>query len=99
MLSGDMEKSELIRQTEDAIDQAAHNMDKAMQRSDLAQLKDAAEAWRRAQELWLQAAQNMTPEKAHAIMVEFATGGALSRWQEQQLPGPPPDVRSLYKES
>lgn len=86
-----------IRGIEDTIDQAAHVMEQARLAQDLPQSHRAAKAWRMAQELWLQAAQGMTHQEAHTIMIRFATDDSLLQWQEQRAPGPPPSIRERYR--
>ncbi|HWS84569.1 MAG TPA: hypothetical protein VN207_09960 [Ktedonobacteraceae bacterium] len=97
MHSGAIEKQEFIKQLEDAIEQAAQVMASSVTSNDMGQFQGAAEAWRLAQETWLQATQDMSPEKAHAAMVGFSMGGDLAKWQEQKEPGPPPSILSLYR--
>ncbi|EFH85390.1 hypothetical protein [Ktedonobacter racemifer] len=75
MNQGDMDWDEFVRKLEDIIKKAAHQMDEALQRNDIAQFSKAAEAWRQASGVWLQAAQGMSWEKAEAVMIGFATGG------------------------
>jgi hypothetical protein len=93
-----LERGEFLRKLEDAIQQAALVMeDAALNNQNMAQFQEASEAWRQAQGLWLQASENMSAEKAQAVMVGFATGGELNRWLEERRPGPPPTVLELYK--
>jgi len=92
-----MEKNEFIRKLEGATQQAAEAMKDAMTHNDMARFQSTAEGWRQSQETWLQATQGMGPEKARAVMVGFATGGEMAKWQTQRSPGPPPSVFSLYK--
>jgi hypothetical protein len=98
MNPGDMERGEFITQLEDAIQQAAQRMDKAQRKDDMARFHMAAEVWRQAQILWLQAAQSISAEKAQAVMICFAAGGELAKWLDEKRPGPPPSVLVLYKD-
>jgi hypothetical protein len=93
---GDMERGAFIQGVESAIQQAAQRMGEAQQNNDLVRFRLAADAWRQAQILWLQATQNMTSEKAEAVMIGFAAGGELDKWANSPQPGPPPSVLSLY---
>lgn len=96
MNQGDMDRDEFVRKLEDIIKKAAHQMDEALQRNDIAQFSKAAEAWGQASGVWLQAAQGMSWEKAEAVMIGFATGGELDKWVHERRPGPAPTVLSLY---
>ena len=73
-------------------------MKKAVDTNDEQRFKQASEVWSQAQGTWLIIAQHMTPGKAHAVMVGFATAGELNTWMEQEIPGPPPCVFDLYKQ-
>lgn len=93
----DMEQGEFIQKLEDAIQQASKKMESAIRQNDNVKFTMASEAWRQAQLLWLQTAQNMSPEKAQATLVSFAIAGDLDKWVEENRPGPPPTILSLYK--
>lgn len=87
-------KDELIQMSEQVI----HNTLKVMEKTpeDDPEFQRAVEAHRGAEELWLQVAQGMSPEKARAVIIGFAFG-ELRKWMDERRPGPPPTVLDLYK--
>ncbi|WP_126629649.1 hypothetical protein [Dictyobacter alpinus] len=66
--------------------------------ADAPRFQRACEAWRQANVAWLQVTQAMSPEKAHAVLVGIAVGGAVPTWMTQCAPGPPPSVLPLFLE-
>lgn len=91
---GDMERGQFIKGLESAIQQAAQRMDEAQQHKDLMRFSIAADAWKQASGLWLQAAQGMTWEKAQAVMIGFATGGYA---KTPKIDANPPIIRHELK--
>src|SRR5579859_613804 len=92
---GPMERGEFIRQCEDAIHRFEEAMQQAVTSNDEKAFIRLAEGWRLAQENWLHIARDMSPEKARAFMVGWATG-ELTKWMEERRPGPPPSVLTHY---
>ncbi|WP_126629516.1 hypothetical protein [Dictyobacter alpinus] len=90
-----MERHAFIHEMETII----HDSETIMQQTvhhDAPRFQRPCEAWRQANEAWLQVAQAMSPEKAHAVLVGMAVGGTIHTWMTQRTPGPPPSVLSLY---
>ncbi len=86
----------LIQALEDTISKAEQEMREAVQAHDLGQLKRAAQGFRLTQETWLQVTQHMSPEQAHAAVVDFALASKLNQWLEEGLQGPASSILSLY---
>ncbi len=85
----------LIEALEDTISKAERTMREAVQAHDLGQLKHAAQGFRLTQETWLQMTQHMSPEQAHATMVDFDVARKLSQWVEEGQQRPAPSILSL----
>ncbi len=62
-------------------------MREAAQAHDLGQLKHASQIFRLAQETWLQVTQHLSPEQAHAALLDFAFARKLNQWVEDGLRG------------
>lgn len=93
----DVERDEFIKNIEYAIEETSKKMESAIRQDNMAQFAIACETWRQSQLLWLQATQEMSPEKAQTVMIGFAVAGKLDRWVEERCPGPPPSILSSYK--
>lgn len=93
---GDMEKGEYIRKLVGIIIQSAQRMHEAAISDDEEQFTGASLAWNTASYEWLMAAQNMSTEKAHATMIDFARR-ELTQWRNKNRPGPPPSILSRYQ--
>lgn len=96
MNSANTPMENLIEALEDTISKAEQEMREAVQAHDLGQLKRASQGFRLTQETWLQVTQHMSPEQAHATMVDFALASKLNQWVEEGLQGPAPSILSLY---
>ena len=96
MRSAQTPMENLIKALEDTISRAEQEMREAVQAHDLGQLKRASQGFRLAQETWLQVTQHLSPEQAHATMVDFAFARKLNQWIEDGLQGPAPSILSLY---
>jgi len=94
---GGMERGEYIKALESAIQQEARVMEDATRNQNTERFERASEDWRLAQIEWLQVARGMSLEKAGEVMIGL-TMGELTRWMEEQRPGPPPSVLSFYDE-
>ncbi len=86
----------LIEALEDTINKAERAMREAAQAHDLGQLKRGSQTFRLVQETWLQVTQHMSPEQAHAALLDFAFARKLNQWVEEGLQGPAPSILSLY---
>ncbi len=86
----------LIEALEDTINKAERAVREAAQTHDLRQLKRGSQTFRLAQETWLQVTQHLSPEQAHATMLDFAFTRKLNQWVEDGLQGPAPSILSLY---
>ncbi len=86
----------LIEALEDTISRAEQQMREAVQAHDLGQLKRAVQGFRLTQETWLQVTQHLSPEQAHAAVVDFALASKVNQWLEEGLQGPAPSILSLY---
>ncbi len=96
MRSAQTPMENLIKALEDTISRAEQEMREAVQAHDLGRLKCAAQGFRLTQETWLQVTQHMSPEQAHASVVDFALARKLNQWLEEGLQGPAPSILSLY---
>jgi hypothetical protein len=89
-------RENLIEALEDTISKAERGMREAVQTHDQAWFRAAAQGFRLTQETWLRVTQHMSPEQAHAAVLDFALTEKLSQWIQKGLQGPAPSILSLY---
>ncbi len=90
-----MERNGCIKKCDEMIHLFGQELQQAVERDDFNKLRRLVKGWRLAQENWLCVARGMSPEKAHAVMIDFAMN-VLTNWMKERHPGPPPSVLTLY---
>jgi hypothetical protein len=78
------------------VEKAVETMQEAINEGNNAKFQEAAAISGHAQKTWLVVTQKMTPEQAHAVVVDFAHN-EMTRWMEERRPGPPPLIFERYK--
>ncbi|GLV55986.1 hypothetical protein KDH_28300 [Dictyobacter sp. S3.2.2.5] len=94
----EVQRAAAAKALQDTAARAVTTMEEAIQTDDNATFQEAAAHCGQAQEQWLIVAQQMTPEQARTLMVDFAQH-ELTRWMQARLPGPPPLIFDRFPPS
>ncbi len=94
--SEEAQRAAYASELEEKVAKAVEAMREAVADDDDAKFKEASAVSGQSQEMWLIVAQNMTPEQARTVMVDFAQN-EVTRWMEERIPGPPPLIFDRYR--
>jgi hypothetical protein len=90
------QRAAYAQELEEKVAKAVEAMKEAINADDDAKFQEASAISGQSQEMWLIVAQQMTPKQARLIIVDFAQN-EVTRWMEEQRPGPPPLIFERYK--